>query len=177
MLSAVVNILCPLWSLITYPFHRKSLAKKNLAGEKQLVFVKLKETARLPSRFTAGSAGLDVCPADTYTIPPGKTVACFTGLSVRLPKGTFGRLMTRSSTALWDDLKVVGGIIDQDFRGEIFVLLHNDSTNRPAFITPRHKIAQLIVEKVEMLEPVFREPVRLPNGEERPHEYKEILKL
>jgi dUTP pyrophosphatase len=41
---------------------------------------------------------------------------------------------------------VLAGVIDQDYRGEIMVLLHNTDANTPAVIRHGDRVAQLILE-------------------------------
>jgi dUTP pyrophosphatase len=48
-----------------------------------------------------------------------------TGLKVALPSGHYGRLACRSGLALKHFIAVGAGVIDEDYRGEVKVLLYN----------------------------------------------------
>eukprot|EP00435_Cladocopium_sp_Y103_P005472 s1608_g1.t2 len=106
----------------------------------------LDEAATLPARGTTGSAGLDLCSTRDYQIAPGEHQLIRTGLAMELPRGTYGRLASRSGLATCG-IEVSAGVIDRDYRGEIKVLLRNVS-NRDFWVRQGDRIAQLIVEKV-----------------------------
>eukprot|EP00435_Cladocopium_sp_Y103_P057146 s1091_g19.t1 len=78
----------------------------------------LNDSAVLPTRGTLGSAGLDLSSSENYRIGPGEYLLVKTGLAVELPRGTYGRLASRSSMAKMG-IEVSAGVIDRDFRGEI----------------------------------------------------------
>ena len=79
-----------------------------------------------------------------------------TGVKMILPKGTFGRIASRSGLALNYELDVCAGIIDSDFRGEIKVLLMNNGVDKYKYKIG-DKIAQLIIQPYLHLEPVEAE--------------------
>jgi deoxyuridine 5'-triphosphate nucleotidohydrolase len=107
--------------------------------------MKLTPTASLPRQSTPGSIGHDVtCTHDTI-IAPGEIAKLSTGLSTALPKGMYIRIAPRSSYALKHQT-IEGGVIDNDFRGEIKVLMKNNSS-KPTIIKTGDRIAQFIFEK------------------------------
>ena len=110
----------------------------------------LSESASLPTRSTTGSAGLDLCSIQDYRIGPGEYQLVRTGLAVEMPSGTYGRLASRSGLAS-HSIEVSAGVIDRDFRGEVKVLVHNQS-GREFWVRTGDRIAQLIVEKVMEVE-------------------------
>eukprot|EP00435_Cladocopium_sp_Y103_P042410 s480_g11.t1 len=110
----------------------------------------MSEHAVLPTRGTVGSAGLDLSSSEDYRIGQGDYLLVKTGLAVELPRGTYGRLASRSSMAAMG-VEVSAGVIDRDYRGEIKVLIHNQST-RDFWIRRGDRIAQLIVEKMMEVE-------------------------
>eukprot|EP00435_Cladocopium_sp_Y103_P036774 s34_g9.t1 len=110
----------------------------------------LSESAVLPTRGTVGSAGLDLSASEDYKINPGDYLLIKTGVAVELPRGTYGRLASRSSLASMG-VEVSAGVIDRDFRGEIKVLMHNQS-GREFWVRRGDRIAQLIVERVMEVE-------------------------
>ncbi len=112
---------------------------------------RLKETAVLPERKTAGSAGYDLhaCIAAPFTIEPGELVMLPTGLAMEIPKGHAGMIFTRSGLGVKHGIAVSNGVgvIDSDYRGEVHVGLRN-SSKTPYTVEPNERIAQLIVMPV-----------------------------
>ena len=103
--------------------------------------------AKLPEGKSLEAAGLDLFAAERTVIPArGRGTVC-TGLCVRVPKGTYGRIAPRSGLATKYGIQVGAGVIDGDYRGEIEVVLFNHS--EVDFEVKRHaRIAQLLCEKV-----------------------------
>ena len=105
--------------------------------------------AKLPIRATPGSAGYDLAASDSKTIPPGGRDLVATGLSIKVPEGTYGRIAPRSGLAVRNGIQVGAGVIDSDYTGEIKVVLFNSDPNKSFVINPGDRIAQLILEKIE----------------------------
>ncbi len=110
-------------------------------------FIKRRPDAIIPSKATPGAIGLDLHSADSYIVLPGQRVVVSTGLSVILPKGTYGRVASRSGLTVKHGLEVGAGVIDPDYAGEIRVVLFNHDQIHPFVIRPGWRIAQLIVER------------------------------
>lgn len=109
-------------------------------------------SAVIPTRSTPGSAGLDLFSTDNYVIMPGRRVVVSTGISVRLPPGTYGRIAPRSGLAVKHGLDTLAGVVDPDYTGEIKVVLQNLDAVQPFIIRPGYRIAQLILEKFETVD-------------------------
>lgn len=111
------------------------------------VFIKLNSPqATIPTRATPGSVGYDVTSVETVKIQHGETVKISTGISCMTPAGTYIRIAPRSSLSK-KGLTVEGGVIDNDYRGDIGVLIHNQtSTHKPMVIRAGQRIAQFIFE-------------------------------
>jgi len=109
------------------------------------------ELARVPQYASAGAAGLDLHAAldAPLTIEPGERRAVPTGLAVALPAAHEGQVRSRSGLALRHGVTVLNapGTIDEDYRGEVQVLLVNLS-REPYTIAPGDRIAQLVVAPV-----------------------------
>ena len=73
--------------------------------------------------------------------------------------GYYGRLASKSSLAVLHQLHVGAGVIDQNYTGEIMVLMIN-AARRVYSIKKGDPIAQLILEKVSI--PILREMKELP---------------
>ena len=105
----------------------------------------------LPQYATSGSAGMDVCAAleNPVTIESGAWVLVPTGLMIALPEDYEAQVRSRSGLAAKHGLQVLNapGTIDQDYRGEIKVILMNHG--QEAFVVaPGMRIAQLVIAPV-----------------------------
>lgn len=110
-------------------------------------FVKTSEKAVKPTRGTRGAAGFDLYSPDCATIEPRGRTLISTDIHISLPQGTYGRIAACSGLAIKHGIDVGAGVIDQDYRGPIEVLLfnHSDSYYR---VNVGDRIAQLICEYV-----------------------------
>jgi dUTP pyrophosphatase len=64
-------------------------------------------------------------------------------------------------------LDTLAGVIDPDYTGEIKVVLQNLDTAQPFVIRPGYRIAQLILEKFEVVEVVEVVETGAPEATER----------
>lgn len=105
----------------------------------------------LPRYETAGSAGMDLCAAlaGKIHLAPGERQLIPTGLAVALPPGFEAQVRPRSGLALKGGLTVINspGTIDQDYRGEIGIVLINHGSE-DYVIEPLSRIAQLVIAPV-----------------------------
>ena len=105
----------------------------------------------LPSYATGGAAGMDLIAAvqEPVTIGPGERALIPTGLTLALPPGYELQIRPRSGLALRHGIALPNapGTIDEDYRGEIGVILLN--TGRDAFVIERGaRIAQAVLAPV-----------------------------
>lgn len=113
----------------------------------------LSSLAKLPRRGSPGAAGFDLSSTEHVRIHPGCRALISTGIAIRILKhGIYGRIAPRSGLSVKNGINVGAGVIDADYRGEIKVLLFNNSIDHPFEILPGDRIAQLICEKYEMLD-------------------------
>jgi dUTP pyrophosphatase len=117
-------------------------------------FKRLHPEARLPSRGSAGAAGLDLHAVERVTLPAGGRAAVRTGLAVSVPAGFYGRVAPRSGLAVRHGIDVLAGVIDSDYRGEILCALVNHGAE-PFEVEPGARIAQLVVEAIATPEPAW----------------------
>lgn len=116
--------------------------------------VKLEENGILPTRGSEFSAGYDLYSPTKEILElnsPCKIDLC---IKIETMKGTFGQINDRSSMAI-KGIRVLGGIIDEDYRGNVSVVLINLGKN-PIEIKKGDKIAQIILlpyrsDKVEQV--------------------------
>ena len=114
---------------------------------------RLCNNARLPVRGTTGAAGYDLVAAQNAVVPAHGKVLVKTGLSIFMPTGCYGRIAPRSGIALKKFIDVGAGVVDDDYRGELGVVLFNFG-DEEFKIKMGDKIAQLIFEKIKIPEVV-----------------------
>lgn len=107
----------------------------------------------LPHRAHRGDAGADLYAAEALTLQPGERALVGTGIAIALPLGTVGLIHPRSGLAAKQGLSVVNtpGTVDADYRGEIKVCLINHDRHTPIEIERGMRIAQLVVQRVELV--------------------------
>lgn len=97
-----------------------------------------------PTRGYVGDAGFDLYVSEDTVLPYREVIDVPCGISVELPEGTWGMLTGRSSTIRQRGLLVAQGIIDNGYRGELFVAVHNIS-RMGTLIKRGERIAQLLL--------------------------------
>ncbi|MBB3038435.1 dUTP pyrophosphatase [Hoyosella altamirensis] len=119
--------------------------------------VRLDPGLPLPSRTHPGDAGADLFSAIDVTIEPGERVLVGTGIAIALPEGTVGLIHPRSGLAVRTGLSIVNtpGTVDAGYRGEIKVCLINHDPRTAIHVRRGDRIAQLVVQRVEL--PAFVE--------------------
>ena len=105
----------------------------------------LNDTASVPSRGSKSSAGMDLSCDKAFVLQPNERRLISTGLAVTLPVGTWGEIKPRSGLAVSHGIDVMAGVIDQDYIGEIKVLLVNTG-NRPLKCQAGERIAQMVIQ-------------------------------
>src|SRR5437588_1554630 len=85
-------------------------------------------------------------------IPPKQRRPVQTGIPISIPSNTYVRIAPQSGLAAKYEIDIGAGVIDQDYRGEIKVLMINN-LNSPFQERLRDRIAQLILEKVVLATP------------------------
>lgn len=119
----------------------------------QLKIKKVRENAKIPTRATSGSAGMDMyaCLDDAgVDIKPGERTLVPTGVAIELPDHSYVALLfSRSGLSIKQGLGLINGVgvIDSDYRGEMSVPLinHSDAT---VHIAGGDRIAQLVITPV-----------------------------
>jgi len=119
-----------------------------------LQIVRVRPSAVIPRYATEGAAGLDLSAdldAPVVLEPLGRA-RIPTGLVIALPPGYEGQVRPRSGLAAKHGITVLNapGTIDEDYRGELAVLLVNLS-NTSFTISHGERIAQLIVAPVSQV--------------------------
>ena len=105
------------------------------------------EDAQAPTRGSDEAAGYDLYSYESETVAPNQIKLIDTGISIRVPEGTYGRIAPRSSVSK-KGILVNAGVIDRDYRGPVKIMLHNLSNN-DYVINKNDRIAQLILEQIK----------------------------
>lgn len=86
-----------------------------------------RDSAKLPTYATDGSAAMDIYSPAEYTIGPGECIIIPTGLKVNLPVGYALLIQPRSGMSRKTKLRVANtpGLIDSDYHEEIGVIIEN----------------------------------------------------
>lgn len=106
----------------------------------------------VPARAHPADAGIDLFSAEDCELAPGQRALVGTGVAVAIPAGYVGLVHPRSGLAARAGLSIVNapGTIDADYRGEIKVNLINLDTSEPVRIGRGERIAQLLIQRVEL---------------------------
>ncbi|KAA0112114.1 dUTP diphosphatase [Mycolicibacterium sp. P1-5] len=119
-----------------------------------LAVVRLDRDLPMPSRAHDGDAGVDLFSAHDVDLAPGQRALVGTGIAVAIPHGMVGLVHPRSGLAARVGLSIVNspGTIDAGYRGEVKVSLINLDPATPITIRRGDRIAQLLVQRVELPE-------------------------
>ncbi|MBL7286064.1 dUTP diphosphatase [Corynebacterium godavarianum] len=128
-----------------------------LVGAGQLPPIPLKRLDKelpLPKRVHTGDAGADLYSAETITLEPGQRALVGTGVALALPVGTVGLIHPRSGLAAKHGLSIVNtpGTVDAQYRGELKVCLVNTDRSEAFTVERGMRIAQLVVQRVELVD-------------------------
>lgn len=110
---------------------------------------RIRDDAIIPNRGSVSAAGYDLysCGIDEpIDIAPGSSAKIKTGVIMEIPEGYFGAIYARSGMATKQGLRPANcvGVVDSDYRGEIMVFLHNDSSFVRT-IENGERIAQIVI--------------------------------
>ena len=117
----------------------------------ELAVKRLRPDAVVPAQAYPGDAGFDLAACERVELAPGARAVVGTGIAVALPPGHAGLVVPRS------------GLIDEGYRGEIRVILHNTDLEETFVVEPGMRIAQLVVVELPRIELV--EVDELPDSE------------
>jgi dUTP pyrophosphatase len=109
----------------------------------------------LPGAQHPGDAGLDLYAREGVVLKPGGgREAIATGIAIAIPPGYAGFVQPRSGLALRHGVTCLNtpGLIDAGYRDEIRVLLVNTDPSTPFEVRRGDRIAQLVIQRVELVE-------------------------
>lgn len=91
----------------------------------EIGFKKLSEEAIIPTRAHKTDSGFDLYALEDTIIKPGETRIIQTGIAVDLPEGYEAQIRPKSGITAKTKLRVQLGTIDQDYTGELGVIVDN----------------------------------------------------
>ncbi len=110
--------------------------------------IKLNEQAKIPQYASTGAVGADLFAflPEPITIKPLEYARIPTGIAIELPSGYEAQIRPRSGLAYSYGITILNapGTIDEDYRGEIGVLLINLG-QKECTIKSGDRIAQLVI--------------------------------
>jgi dUTP pyrophosphatase len=128
----------------------------------QLKIKKLDKEAKLPDYAYTEDVGLDLYSNLEVVMKKGERKEISTGIAMEIPSGFVGLIWDKSGLAIKQGIKILGGVIDSGYRGEIIIGLINLS-NKEIKISKYQKIAQMIIQKKESV--IIKEVNNLSNTE------------
>ncbi|XP_055938205.1 deoxyuridine 5'-triphosphate nucleotidohydrolase-like [Argiope bruennichi] len=112
-----------------------------------LRIAKLSNNAKIPTKGSKLAAGYDLYSAYDYVVPPKGKVLAMTDIQIQVPPGHYGRVAPRSGLAVKNFIDVGAGVVDEDYRGNLGVVLFNFGSEEFK-VNKGDRIAQLICEKI-----------------------------
>lgn len=97
---------------------------------------------KVPEKSHEGDAGWDLFSSEAVTLREGASTNVPTGISAALPYQTWGLIVPRSSTLRKWNLEIIPGVIDNGYRGELFIQAR---AYQSVAIPPGTRLAQLIL--------------------------------
>ncbi|XP_023012863.2 deoxyuridine triphosphatase [Leptinotarsa decemlineata] len=137
---------------ITRVFSAKEHNNSKMPSKENGVALKLRYSkvvpeAYIPTKGSLKAAGYDLRSAFDITVPARGKALVDTGLKIELPEGCYGRIAPRSGLAVKNFIDVGAGVVDEDYRGVLKVVLFNHS-DTDFEVRSGDRIAQLICEKI-----------------------------
>ena len=119
---------------------------------------KIHDDAIPPKRSNPSDSGLDLISVENLTLNPEEVKLVPTGWKMSVPKGYEIQIRPRSGLAYKNKIMVLNspGTVDASYRGEVKVILYNEG-KEPFEIKKGDRIAQMVINKVELWEPVLTE--------------------
>ena len=159
--SIAILFVNEVFDLIHRDVHRRhdvvpvELANNDDDHQEPFILLRPSSLPPTPAQNSEGAAGFhlhaDLGDGQTQcgqvvVIPPGERAFIGTGVAFMLPPGTYGRVAPRTGVPLAFGIDVVGGLILPNYRGEVKIILVNESDKAFA-VHHGDRVAQLVLEK------------------------------
>ena len=109
----------------------------------KLKIKKIHPEAKLPEYANSGDAGMDLFALEKVIVKPGEIKRIRSGIAMELPD--------KSGMSINHGMKVLAGVIDSGYRGEIIMGVVNLSKESYAF-EKGHKVMQMLIQPIEIME-------------------------
>jgi dUTP pyrophosphatase len=127
---------------------------RELMSRISISFKKLTDQAIIPKFADDHAAAMDFFSSEDSIIPPKEFKPVATGIAwqpnIEFTKKVYMKIEGRSGNAIKYGIDVLGGVIDENYTGEIKVILMNNGNN-PFVIKKGDRIAQGIVHVIPRL--------------------------
>jgi dUTP pyrophosphatase len=106
----------------------------------------------LPIYAMRGDAGADIVTTVDAVLAPGQRAMLPTGIAIALPDGYAAFVHPRSGLAARTGMSLVNapGTVDSGYRGEITINVINHDPVAPIVLRRGDRIAQLVIQRVEV---------------------------
>lgn len=104
------------------------------------------DNATIPTKGSDNSAGYDLYSVDNAIIQPHRSAKLRTGICLEMLPNTVGLIWERSKLASKMGIQILGGVIDNDYRGEIMISILNTS-DKLFEVKIGDRIAQIIFQQ------------------------------
>ena len=111
----------------------------------ELHIKKVHSDAKMPTYAHPGDAGMDLYTCSSVTLLGGERAIIGTGIAMAIPTGYVGLIWDKGGLSNKFGLKVVGGVVDAGYRGEVLVGILNTSHESFTF-KAGDKIAQMLIQ-------------------------------
>jgi len=118
----------------------------------KLFYKKLSDKAITPTRGNSTDAGLDVYATSSALIEPNSRAMISTDICFGIPEGYYLRVAPRSGLAYKKGLDILAGVIDSSYIGHCKIIIQNTDKNNSVEVNIGDKIAQLILERIDIPE-------------------------
>jgi dUTP pyrophosphatase len=108
---------------------------------------RLREDAQIPLYKRPGDAAFDLFSCEDWVLQPNEQHIFQIGIAMGIAEGYVGLIWDRSGLGAKHGIKVLGGVIDHTYRGEIGVGLIN-VTKVPYEVKKGDRIAQMLIQPV-----------------------------
>jgi dUTP pyrophosphatase len=122
------------------------------------VLIKVKPGSYMPTKAHKDDAAFDLAVNENFVLPSKAITKVTTGLYLQIPEGYKGEVYSRSGLSS-KGITVANspGKIDSGYRGEILVLLRNE-TDQEVVISAGDRIAQLEINPVQTVNFILSNP-------------------
>ena len=117
----------------------------------EYINIQVSDPRLIPHRAHPTDGGADLKASQKCTIPAGKTAKINTGVKVEIPEGYIGLVTPRSGLGTKHHIRLANtvGVIDSDYRGDIYVFLENGGTD-DYVVEEYDRIVQLLVVPIAL---------------------------